>query len=78
MVEHDEETIRCADYVVDLGPGAGAHGGMLVAAGTPQEVAAEPNSVTGQYMRGALKIPVPETRRPTKGPAIRIKRRPRK
>ena len=54
VVEHDEETIRRADYVVDLGPGAGAHGGEMVAAGTPEEVARNPESVTGQYISGQL------------------------
>ena len=56
VVEHDEETIRRADYVVDLGPGAGAHGGKVVAFGTAQEVADNPDSVTGLYIRGAKKI----------------------
>src|SRR5262249_33842914 len=52
VVEHDEETIRRADHVVDLGPGAGAHGGLIVAEGTPEEIAAAPASLTGQYMSG--------------------------
>ena len=59
VVEHDEETIRRADYVVDLGPGAGNAGGYLVAAGTPEEIAANPASLTGQYLSGQMKIPVP-------------------
>ncbi|HEY6803126.1 MAG TPA: excinuclease ABC subunit UvrA [Pyrinomonadaceae bacterium] len=63
VVEHDEETIRRADYVVDLGPGAGTHGGKLVACGTADDVADNPESITGLYMRGARKIEVPETRR---------------
>ncbi|WP_298668144.1 excinuclease ABC subunit UvrA [uncultured Methanofollis sp.] len=63
VVEHDEETIRAADYVVDIGPGAGVHGGEVVAAGTPDEVAASPASLTGQYLSGALTIPVPDHRR---------------
>src|SRR6185436_14578033 len=63
VVEHDEETIRRADYVVDLGPGAGAHGGELVAAGLPDEIARNPNSITGLYISGARKIDVPEDRR---------------
>ncbi|HVG39851.1 MAG TPA: excinuclease ABC subunit UvrA [Pyrinomonadaceae bacterium] len=73
VVEHDEETIRRADYVVDLGPGAGAHGGELVAQGTPEEVAGNDESVTGQYISGAVKIPVPHERRLPNGAAIRIK-----
>ena len=63
VVEHDEETIERADYVVDLGPLAGSHGGELVAAGTPQEVASNPESMTGKYLSGELKIEVPEWRR---------------
>ncbi|HXA56477.1 MAG TPA: excinuclease ABC subunit UvrA [Candidatus Acidoferrum sp.] len=63
VVEHDEETIRRADYVVDLGPGAGSAGGHLVAAGTPEEIAANPNSLTGQYLSGQAQIAVPRTRR---------------
>ncbi|BAS28759.1 excinuclease ABC subunit UvrA [Limnochorda pilosa] len=63
VVEHDEETIREADHVVDIGPGAGKHGGEVVAAGTPGEVAANPRSITGQYLSGRLEIPVPRIRR---------------
>ncbi len=66
VVEHDEDTIRSADYVVDIGPGAGVHGGHVVAQGTPEEVAATPESLTGQYLNGILEIPVPTTRRPAK------------
>jgi len=73
VVEHDEETIRRADYVVDLGPGAGTHGGMVVAFGTPESVAANPNSITGLYIRGELKIPVPLDRRAPNGKAITIR-----
>src|SRR5688572_7576786 len=73
VVEHDEETIRRADYVVDLGPGAGAHGGEIVAIGTPKEVEAEPKSLTGQYLRGDLKIEVPELRRLPNGSRIKVK-----
>lgn len=62
VVEHDEETIRRADHVVDLGPGAGVHGGELVAAGTVSEILAHPRSVTGRYLRKDLLIPVPEPR----------------
>jgi len=63
VVEHDEETIRAADYVVDLGPRAGRHGGEVVAVGTPDDVAAHPTSLTGRYLRGELRIPVPSARR---------------
>tara|TARA_R110002049_G_scaffold10127_2_gene50259 strand:- start:49940 stop:52825 length:2886 start_codon:yes stop_codon:yes gene_type:complete len=63
VVEHDEEAIREADYVFDIGPGAGVHGGQVVSHGTPDQVAADPNSVTGQYLTGARKIAVPATRR---------------
>lgn len=63
VVEHDEDTIAQADYLVDVGPGAGVHGGRIVAAGTPVEVAKNPDSVTGRYMSGAEKIAVPKKRR---------------
>jgi excinuclease ABC subunit A len=72
VVEHDEETIRRADYVVDLGPGAGAHGGEMVAAGTPDDVSCNPNSVTGLYICGAREISVPQERRQPNGKAIKI------
>ncbi len=62
VVEHDEETIRRADYVIDLGPGAGVHGGELVAAGTPAEIMACAKSLTGRYLKGELSIPVPKRR----------------
>jgi excinuclease ABC subunit A len=64
VVEHDEETIRSADYVVDIGPGAGEHGGHIVAAGTLAEVLAVPESITGQFLRGERSIPLPLIRRP--------------
>ena len=64
VVEHDEDTIRTADWVVDIGPGAGEHGGEVVVSGTVEELLANPRSVTGQYLSGARKIEVPETRRP--------------
>jgi excinuclease ABC subunit A len=67
VVEHDEETIRRADYVVDLGPGAGAHGGKVVAVGTAADVAENPESITGLYIRGARKIEVPAERRAPNG-----------
>ena len=63
VVEHDEDTIRSADYVVDMGPGAGEHGGYVVAAGTPEEVMAAPDSVTGDYLSGRRAIEVPRERR---------------
>ena len=64
VVEHDEDAIRAADFVVDMGPGAGVHGGEVLSAGTPAEIAAAPNSVTGQYLSGVRRIAVPTTRRP--------------
>ena len=67
VVEHDEGTIRAADHVVDLGPGAGEHGGQVVAEGTPREVEAQAGSLTGQYLCGERSIPVPEERRPPRG-----------
>jgi excinuclease ABC subunit A len=73
VVEHDEETIRAADWVIDLGPGAGIHGGELVAAGTPAEVEAAPHSLTGRYLRGELAVPVPERRGAGNGAAIVIR-----
>ncbi|PYS67631.1 MAG: excinuclease ABC subunit A, partial [Acidobacteria bacterium] len=72
VVEHDEETIRRADYVVDLGPGAGAHGGEVVAFGTAEDIAGNPQSVTGLYMRGSRKIEVPAERRAPNGKYLRI------
>ncbi len=73
VVEHDEETIRRADYVVDLGPGAGTHGGTVVALGEPSVVANNPNSITGLYIRGERKIPVPSERRLPNGKAIVVR-----
>ena len=64
VVEHDEEAIRAADLVVDIGPGAGVHGGEIVAQGTAEQIAAEPSSLTGQYLCGALRIAIPSERRP--------------
>ena len=63
VVEHDEDTIRSADYLVDIGPGAGVHGGHIIAEGTPEEVENNPNSITGQYLKGERFIPVPNQRR---------------
>lgn len=67
VVEHDEDTMFAADYIVDIGPGAGEHGGKVVAAGTAEEIMACPDSITGAYLSGKLKIPVPETRRKPAG-----------
>ena len=64
VVEHDEDTMRAADFIVDIGPRAGAGGGEVVAAGTPEEVAACEDSITGAYLAGRKRIAVPETRRP--------------
>jgi len=72
VVEHDEETIRAADYVVDLGPGAGELGGHLVAVGTPDEIIANPRSLTGRYLSGELAIPVPVERRKGSGAFITV------
>jgi len=72
VVEHDEDTIRRADFVVDLGPGAGNAGGYLVAQGKPAQIEATPESLTGQYLSGAAKIAVPEKRRSPNGKAIQI------
>ena len=63
VVEHDTDTMLAADYLVDIGPKAGSHGGEVVAQGTPEEVMKNPNSLTGKYLTGELRIPVPETRR---------------
>lgn len=74
VVEHDEDTIRAADFLLDIGPGAGVHGGQVVAAGAPAEVAKNPDSITGKYLSGAEKIPVPTTRRtPQKDRQLTIK-----
>jgi excinuclease ABC subunit A len=73
VVEHDEEAIRAADYVVDMGPGAGIHGGHVVAEGTPDDIMAAPASLTGQYLVGLQQIPIPATRRkPARGRRVRI------
>ena len=73
VVEHDEDTMRMADYIVDIGPGAGIHGGYVVAEGTAQEIMAVPESITGQYLSGARRIPVPKTRRSGNGKELVIK-----
>ncbi|MGU3842811.1 excinuclease ABC subunit UvrA, partial [Vibrio diabolicus] len=64
VVEHDEDAIRCADHVIDIGPGAGVHGGNVVAEGTMEEIIANPNSLTGQYLSGVKEIAVPKDRTP--------------
>ncbi len=73
VVEHDEDTIRTADYLVDIGPGAGVHGGEIIAEGTPDQVAHNPKSVTGQYLLGKKKIPTPAKRRKGNGKSLVIK-----
>ena len=72
VVEHDEDTMRAADYIVDVGPGAGSHGGEIVAAGTMEEIIAEPRSITGQYLSGYKKIPVPSKRRAGNGKYLTV------
>ena len=73
VVEHDEDSIRLADYVVDMGPGAGVHGGHVVAAGTPDQILQNEQSLTAQYLSGALEIAIPQKRRkPVKGRVIRV------
>ncbi|HIQ58823.1 MAG TPA: excinuclease ABC subunit UvrA [Candidatus Merdivicinus intestinavium] len=74
VVEHDEDTMRAADFIVDVGPGAGVHGGEIVCAGTPAEIMACENSITGQYLSGKRKIPVPAERRPGNGNFLTIKK----
>ena len=73
VVEHDEDAVRLADYVVDIGPGAGVHGGHIVARGTPQQVADSPDSITGQYLSGKKSIVIPEQRIKPSDKHIRIK-----
>ena len=73
VVEHDEETMENADYLLDIGPGAGVHGGRIVAAGTPEEVMNDPNSITGAYLSGRRRIAIPETRRAGNGNMLRIR-----
>ncbi len=73
VVEHDEDTMRAADYIIDVGPGAGVHGGQIIAAGTPEEVSANPASLTGQYLSGRRSIAVPEERRPGSGKVLTIR-----
>ncbi len=72
VVEHDEDTMRAADFIVDVGPGAGVHGGEIVAAGSIDDIIAEKRSITGQYLSGKKKIPVPEKRRKGTGKSLKI------
>ncbi len=72
VVEHDEEAIRSADYVFDIGPGAGVHGGQVVAEGTPDEIIANPNSITGDYLAGRRAIPLPGARRSGNGKSVSV------
>ena len=73
VVEHDEETMEAADWIIDIGPGAGIHGGTVVAAGTPEEIMADSASVTGAYLSGRLRIPVPKTRRAGNGKFLSVR-----
>jgi len=73
VVEHDEDTMRCADYIVDVGPGAGSRGGEIVAAGTLDEIMSCPRSITGQYLSGFKKIPVPSARRSGNGQILTVR-----
>ena len=72
VVEHDEDTMRAADYIIDIGPGAGVHGGQVVACGTAEEVMNTPGSITGDYLSGRKKVPVPEHRREGNGKVLRV------
>lgn len=72
VVEHDEDAILTADHVVDVGPGAGVHGGRIVAQGTPQDILANPNSMTGKYLTGELTVPVPRRRKPDRKRLLRV------
>ena len=72
VVEHDEDTMRAADCIIDVGPGAGVHGGEIVAAGTPEEVMNTPGSITGEYLSGRRKIPVPRERRKGNGKLLKV------
>ncbi len=73
VVEHDEDTMRAADYIVDIGPGAGVNGGQVVATGTAEDIMNTPGSITGDYLAGRKKVPVPETRRPGNGKSLIIR-----
>ena len=73
VVEHDEDTMRAADYIVDIGPGAGVNGGHVVACGTAEDIMNTPGSITGDYLSGRKKVPVPETRRPGSGKLLVVR-----
>ena len=73
VVEHDEQTLRTADWIVDIGPGAGVHGGQVVASGTPEQIMCVQESVTGQYLAGTLRMPIPKARRSGNGHVIGLK-----
>ncbi|MFC5448743.1 excinuclease ABC subunit UvrA [Paenibacillus aestuarii] len=73
VVEHDEDTMMAADYIIDIGPGAGIHGGRVIAQGTPQELMEDPNSLTGQYLSGKRFIPIPAERRKSNGKWLEVK-----
>ncbi|MFC3772808.1 excinuclease ABC subunit UvrA [Paenibacillus sp. GCM10012303] len=73
VVEHDEDTMIAADYIIDIGPGAGIHGGQVVAQGTPKEIMEDPNSLTGQYLSGKKFIPIPSPRRKPNGKWLEVK-----
>ncbi|MDR2073143.1 MAG: excinuclease ABC subunit UvrA [Spirochaetaceae bacterium] len=73
VVEHDEQTLRTADHIVDLGPGAGVHGGKVIAQGTPQEIMQVPQSLTGQYLAGTIKMEIPKERRGGNGKFLRLR-----
>ncbi|MBE6948170.1 MAG: excinuclease ABC subunit UvrA [Ruminococcaceae bacterium] len=73
VVEHDEDTMRAADYIVDVGPGAGSHGGEIVACGSLEDIIAQPRSITGQYLSGVKKIPVPSKRRAGNGHKLAVR-----
>ena len=73
VVEHDEETIRTADWVVDIGPGAGEHGGEVVAAGPLDAITGEPRSITGAFLRGDRAVPVPAKRRKGNGKVLKVR-----
>src|SRR5260370_7394923 len=72
VVEHDEDAIRLADHVVDVGPGAGMHGGHIVAQGTPDDIMKNPNSLTGKYLTGELSVEIPERRPPNHRRTIKV------
>src|SRR5262249_19807699 len=72
VVEHDEETMATADWIIDIGPGAGKHGGQVIACGPPAEIAQNPESITGRYLSGVYRIPVPKERRPPNGKHLEL------